>query len=108
MHQPLPQVFPEYCIVKHPQGAREFKVETKRYFQWRNAPGPYFAGLCGYALAWIFPVLGAVAWQMVCVLVRTWPFPLKAFSVSSLGPGAELPAMPNPVRLLESNTSALG
>lgn len=76
MHQPLPQVHPEYCIVKHPQGVHEFRVETKNYFQWRN--GSYYTGLIDYALVLVFPILGAVAWQMVCMLlVCPWVPPLK-------------------------------
>jgi hypothetical protein len=66
MHQPLPEAYPEYCVVKHAQGAREFRVETKSYFQSRRAPAPYYTGLVDYVLVLIVPTLGAVAWQMVC------------------------------------------
>ena len=65
MHQPLPQAFPEYCVVKRPQGIREFRVETRGHFRSRNASASYFDGLFDYALALLFPILGAVAWQMV-------------------------------------------
>jgi len=62
MRQPLPLVFPEYCIVKHPQGACEFRVETKFHFQSRIAP--YYTNIFDYVLLLSFPVLGAVVWQM--------------------------------------------
>jgi len=64
MHQPLHQVFPEYCVVKHPQGSREFRVETNGYFQSRNTPKLNFTGFLDYVLVLIFPILGAAAWHM--------------------------------------------
>lgn len=67
MRQPLPQAFPEYCVVKRPQGIHEFRVETKSYFGSRNASVSYCARFFDCALVLIFPVLGAVAWQMVRV-----------------------------------------
>lgn len=66
MRQPPPEAYPEYRIVNHPQGAREFRVETKSYFRSRHASALHYTGLVGYAPALIFPALGAVAWQMVC------------------------------------------
>ena len=80
MRQPLLEAYPEYCVVKHPQGAREFRVETKSYFQSRSASVSYYTGLSDYALVLIFPILGAVAWQMVC---RAPSMPV--------GPAAEIP-----------------
>ena len=71
MHQPLPQDFPEYCVVKHPQGVHEFRVDTQSYFRSRNASASYFAGLFDWTLMLIFPILGAVAWQMVCLFQYT-------------------------------------
>jgi len=65
MHQPLPQAFPEYSVVKRPQGTHEFRVETKNHFRSRNTSGSHYAGPFDYAFVLIFPVLGAVAWQMV-------------------------------------------
>jgi hypothetical protein len=66
MHQPLPEVYPEYCVVEHAQGGREFRVESKGYFQSQRAPARNYTGLIDYVLALIVPTLGAVAWQMVC------------------------------------------
>jgi len=65
MRQPLPQAFPEYCVLKHPQDVREFRVETKSHFRSRNASVSYYTGLLDFALALVFPALGAVVWQMV-------------------------------------------
>ena len=72
MHQPLPQTFPEYRVVKHPQGTHEFRVETKSYFRSRNASAPHHTDLFDYTLVSIFPILGAIAWQMVCI-PRVYP-----------------------------------
>lgn len=80
MRQPLPQVFPEYRIVKHPQGAREFRVETKSYFRSQNAPASYYTGFDN-VLMLIFPISGAVVWQMVCMfLARPWALPAEIIS----------------------------
>lgn len=86
MRQPLPEAYPEYCVVKHPQGAREFRVETKSYFQSRSAPVSHCIGLFDYALVLIFPTLGAVAWQMVC-RAPSMPVGPAAESSFSLIPG---------------------
>ena len=64
MQQPLPQEFPEYSVVKRPEGVHEFRVEAKSHFLARNASAPYFTGLCDWALVLIFPIL-AVVWQTV-------------------------------------------
>lgn len=109
MHQPLPQAFPEYCVVKHPQGIREFKVETRDYFRSRNASSPYYSGLLDCAVVLVFPIFGAVVWQTVCAfLVNQGYPPLKLSLGSQLGPGTCLSGLPNPVRILEGNSSALG
>ena len=68
MHRPLPQTFPEYCVVKHLNGIHEFRVEAKSYFRSRNAPTSYFTGLFEWGLALILPVLGAAAWHTVRML----------------------------------------
>lgn len=68
MRQPLPLVFPEYSIVKHPQGAHEFRVETKSYFQSRSPSAPYPTGFFDYATLLVVPILTAVVWQMVRVI----------------------------------------
>ena len=109
MRQPLSQAFPEYCVLKRPQGIREFRVETKSYFRSRNASAPYYTGLFDFALVLIFPILGAVAWQMVCVFpVHTEDSPLKLCSASLLGPPPWLSGIPRPIRILAGNTSTLG
>jgi len=69
MYQPLPQAFPEYCVVKRPNGIHEFRVEAQSYFRSRNASASYYADLFDWAPVLIFPTLGAVAWQMVCTLL---------------------------------------
>ncbi|KAF9792754.1 hypothetical protein BJ322DRAFT_72878 [Thelephora terrestris] len=81
MHQPLPEVYPEYCVVEHAQGGREFRVESKGYFQSQRAPARNYTGLIDYVLALIVPILGAVAWQMprrwiliLCILICLIPF----------------------------------
>ena len=109
MHQPLAQAFPEYSVVKRPQGIYEFRVETKSCLRSRNASAPRCARLLDCALVLILPILGAVAWQVVCMpLVCPRDFPLKLSSGSSLGLDALLSGALNPVWILESNTSALG
>ena len=109
MRQPLPQAFPEYCVVNRPQGVREFRVETKSYFRSRNASSPHYSGLFDYVFVLALPVLGAVAWQMVCAFpVNPGNSPLKPSLDSPLGPGARLSGIPNPVWVLEGNTSTLG
>ena len=87
MRQPLPQEFPEYSIVKHPQGAHEFKVEAKSYFQSRNILAPYYAVSFDYAIVLMFPVLGAVLWQMVCMLLACpWLIPAENLLSLTTGP----------------------
>ena len=109
MHQPLLQEFPEYCVLKHPHGIREFKVETTDYFRSRNSSSPYYSGLLDCAAVVIFPIFGAVVWQTVCVfLVNQGYPPLKPSLGSQLGPGIYLFALPNPVWILEGNAGALG
>jgi len=109
MHQPLLQAFPEYCVVKHPHGIREFKVESKDCFRSRNASSLYYSGLLDWAVVLVFPILGAIVWQTVCVfLVNPAYPPLKLPLGSQLGPGTCLSGLPNPVWILEGNTGALG
>ena len=69
MYQPLPQAFPGYCVVKRPNGIHEFRVEAQSYFRARNASASYYADPLDWAPVLIFPILGAVAWQMVCTLL---------------------------------------
>ena len=76
MHQPLPQAFPEYCVVKRPNGIHEFRVEAQSYFRSRNASASYYTGIFDWALVLIFPILGAVAWRMVCTLLVYIPMKL--------------------------------
>ncbi|KAF9652838.1 hypothetical protein BDM02DRAFT_3108447 [Thelephora ganbajun] len=64
MRQPLPQTFPEYCVVKRPQGICEFRVEAKSHFLSRNSSASYCTGPFDYAFVLTLPILGAVAWQM--------------------------------------------
>ena len=79
MHQPLPQAFPEYCVVKGPSGTHEFRVGAQSYFRSQNAFVSYYASLFDWAPVLIFPILGAVAWQMVCtLLVYVHKSPLKS------------------------------
>jgi hypothetical protein len=109
MCQPLPQAFPEYCVVKRPNGVHEFRVEAQSYFKLRNASVPYHAGLFDWALVLIFPVLGTVVWRMVCtLLVYAHETPLKLPPGSSLDPYTRLSGIPSPVRILVGNTSTLG
>jgi len=109
MHQPLPQAFPEYSVLKHPQGIREFRVETKSHFRSRNASVSYYAGLLDFALVLVFPILGAVIWQMVrMLLVYPTDYPLKPCSASSLGPNTWLSGILDSIRILAGNTSTLG
>lgn len=110
MHQPLPQAFPEYCVVKHPQGIREFRVGTGGPFRSRNgSSSSYYTGLFDYALMSIFPILAGVAWQRVCmVLVYPVDPPLKLSLGLPLGHSTCFSGVPNPTRILEGNTSPLG
>jgi len=109
MHRPLPQTFPEYCVVNRPQGIREFRVETKSYFRSRNASSFYDAGLFDCALILVFPILGAVAWQKVCAfLANTANSPLKFSLGSPLDPGTSISGLHNPLWILEGNTCTLG
>ena len=109
MHQSPLQAFPEYCVVKHPHGIHEFKVEAKDYFRSRNASSPCYSGLLDCALVLVFPVLGAVVCQTVWMfLVNRGYSPLKLSSGSQLGPRNCLSSLPNPVWILEGNKGALG
>jgi len=109
MHQPLLQAFPEYCVVKRPEGICEFKVENRDYFRSRNASSPYYSGLLDCAVMLVFPVLGAVVWQTVCVFLVNPGYPLLKPSLGSqLGAGTCLSSSPSAVRILEGNASALG
>lgn len=109
LHQPLPQAFPEYCVVKRPNGIHEFRVEAQSYFLSRNASAPYYAGLFDWALVLIFPILGAVVWRMVCpLLVYAHRTPLRLSLGSSLGRDTWLSGIPSPARILAGNTSTLG
>lgn len=67
MHQPLPQAFPEYRVLRRPKGIREFRVESQSYFRSRNASGSCYSSLFDWGLVLVFPILGSVAWQMVCM-----------------------------------------
>jgi len=109
MHQPLPQAFPEYCVVKRPNGIHEFRVEAQSCFRSRNVSTSYFAGLFDWTLVLIFPILGVVAWRMVCTLLAyAYRTPLKLSLGSSLGRDTWLSGIPSPVRILAGNTSTLG
>jgi len=110
MHQPLPQAFPEYCVVKHPNGIHEFRVEARSCSRSRNASASYYAGLFDWALlVLIFPILGAVAWRMVCTLpVRAHQTSLKLSLGSSLGRDTWLSGILSPARILAGDTSTLG
>lgn len=109
LHQPLPQAFPEYCVVKRPSGIHEFKVEAQSYLLSRNASALHYAGLFDSALVLIFPILGAVAWRVVCtLLVYAHRTLLKLFLGSSLGRDTWLSSIPSPARILAGNTSTLG